>query len=306
MDMNSDQQTHPEIECSIIIPNLHSPIIDRTIESILAQKTRHTYEIIVVGMDKFGLVEKYPQVQFIKTKEPTPPGTARNIGASASTGDYLIFIDADCIAESNWLDTHLQCHQHHNDILLVGGGVRFDKNNYFTLSDNISSFHEYMLHIVSGRKTILPTLNLSLPKRIWETLNGFISSQTGEDIDFTFRANLKGFVLLFEPAAVVTHMPNRRTFKQILSHSFLFGVNSIKANPRYWEDLKINNLFQNWFISLILSPAVSMVVLLRIIFIEKIPLKYWYTFPMIYILKLAWCLGFVKRLKKTRKKSEQK
>ena len=46
-------------ELSIIIPNLHSPIIDQTIESLLRQETNYSFEIIVVGQDKFQLVNKY-------------------------------------------------------------------------------------------------------------------------------------------------------------------------------------------------------------------------------------------------------
>ena len=33
---------------SVIIPNLHSPILDQTLASVLAQKTEHAFEVIVV------------------------------------------------------------------------------------------------------------------------------------------------------------------------------------------------------------------------------------------------------------------
>ena len=57
--MKSDTP-HPKI--SVIIPNLHSPIIDKTIESVIKQETSAPYEIIVVGMDKWNLVKKYPEL----------------------------------------------------------------------------------------------------------------------------------------------------------------------------------------------------------------------------------------------------
>ena len=70
------EKTNPSPEISIIIPNLHSPIVDQTIKSVLAQETDFSYEVIVVGQDRYGLVEKFDQVQFIKT--PQPVGAARS------------------------------------------------------------------------------------------------------------------------------------------------------------------------------------------------------------------------------------
>ena len=297
MDTSSDPQTHSEIKVSIIIPNLHSPIIDRTIESILAQKTRHTYQIIVVGMDKYGLVEKFPQVQFIKTKEPTPPGTARNIGASASTGDYLIFIDADCIAESSWMETHLQCHQSNSKPIILGGGVTFLSNNYLTLADNVSSFHEYMTHIPKKSIELLPSINLSMAKQIWQKLGGFSSSRTGEDIEFTLRASMDNIEIIFTPDTAVEHAPNRHQFNQILRHSYQFGQNSVKAKREYWYYLDIPLFMKHWISAVLFSPLIAFGIILKIIFIEKLPFKYWHTLPIVYLTKIAWCFGYSNTIK---------
>ncbi len=104
------ENSKAQIDCSIIIPNLHSPIIDRTIRSILAQETEHTFEIIVVGMDKYNLVAQFPEVRFIQTDKPVPTGIARNMGAKKAIGEIVIFIDADCLAEPNWMEAHLEDH----------------------------------------------------------------------------------------------------------------------------------------------------------------------------------------------------
>ncbi len=47
--MTQEPQAQTKLDCSIIIPNLHSPVIDRTIQSILSQETDRSFEIIVVG-----------------------------------------------------------------------------------------------------------------------------------------------------------------------------------------------------------------------------------------------------------------
>ena len=247
-------------------------------------------------MDKFGLVEQFPEVRFIKTETATFPGAARNIGASNASGEFLLFIDSDCIAKPKWLETHLQSHYEVHHPLLLGGGVTFPSTNYLTLSDNVSSFHEYMIHLPPREMKLLPSLNLSLPKVIWQELGGFINTQSGEDIDFAFRARLNKIDLFFNPAATIEHLPSRNTFKQICAHSYRFGTNSIKANPKYWNDLKFPRPLRLWWIALLTAPLQSIYIGLKMIFVERLPVKYWHTLPVIFILKIAWVLGFVKTL----------
>jgi GT2 family glycosyltransferase len=303
--MIKEPQSTIPIDCSIIIPNLHSRIIDRTILSILKQETKYSYEIIVVGLDKFGLVAQFPEVNFIETETVVFPGVARNIGASNAFGEFLLFVDSDCIVKPNWLETHLQFHHEAHHRLLIGGGVTFPQTNYFTLSDNISSFHEYMIHLPPREMILLPSINLSLPKSIWKELNGFIDTQAGEDTDFTFRARLKKSDLLFNPAAIVEHHPDRKTFSQICVHTYRFGLNSIKANPKFWKDLKFPRPLRIWWVALLTAPLQSTYIILKLIFKERLPIKYWHTLPIIFILKIIWVIGFTRNLR-TQKGNDEK
>ena len=81
---------------SVIIPNLNSPIVNRTVESILKQQFDRTlFEIIVIGMDRFNLIKNNDQVIFIDTKKQISPAKARNRGAKIANGKVLVFIDSD-------------------------------------------------------------------------------------------------------------------------------------------------------------------------------------------------------------------
>ena len=64
---------------SVIIPNLNSKIIDRTVESLLSQTAvQHIAEILVVGLDQTGLVVENEPVRFISTGTPVSAPVARN------------------------------------------------------------------------------------------------------------------------------------------------------------------------------------------------------------------------------------
>lgn len=287
---------------SVIIPNLHSPMIDKTIRSILEQKSSVPFEIIVVGMDKFKLVESFTDsVNFVETQRPTPPAKARNLGVDNADGDLIIFIDADCIATPGWLGKHVQQHENASDPIIVGGGVTFPNDHYLTLADNVSSFHEFMIHMPAAEKDFLPSLNLSIPRQIWDKVGGFDPEYpfpAGEDTELTMRIKKANYHLIFSPEAKIVHLPNRNSFGDLFKHAFRFGKYSIKANPAYQDVLYIPLPLRHWLLTALLSPILSAGIIFKMLFIEALPIRYWHTIPIIYVIKIAWCFGFASQLKK--------
>ena len=69
------------LTASVIIPSLHSPIIDRVVDSLRAQ-TCPPLEIIVVGMDRAGRLAGRTDLRFVDTGRPISPAAARNAGAA--------------------------------------------------------------------------------------------------------------------------------------------------------------------------------------------------------------------------------
>ncbi len=290
------------MEISIVIPNLNSPIINQTIDSLLGQQTSRSFEIIIVGKDKFNLVEGYKdeRVHFIKTDQPTPPAIARNIGVNAGKGALIIFIDADCIAANHFIEEHVMAHAGKED-KVIGGGVSLQpRGNYWVLSDNIATFHEILAHTQAGAREILPSLNLSLSRSLWNKLGGFdptFPTAAGEDADFSFRARQSGADLIFTPKAIVEHRHQRASFTSLLNHAYTFGKFSTKFNPNYQRDPKATHFFLKIPFGLVLfSPILAFGVLFRIVFIERLPINYWHTLPTVLLAKFAWCFGAYKRM----------
>jgi len=284
---------------SIIIPNLHSPIIDRVLAALRSQAFDLTLvEVLVVGLDRPGLVRADGWTRHISTGVPVPPATARNIGAGEARGEVFCFLDADCIPQRLWLRTLLSRYED-PDVAIVGGGVSFSSESYWGLADNIATFYPYLHTAPPGTRDQLPSLNLSLRREVWEAVGPFderYPRPAGEDADWSTRARLAGYALHFEPRAVVVHQPARATLRDLWDHAAAFGQYSIKVDKRYWEILGLPFVFRHWLLLLIAAPAMALGVTARA-FRDRHLWRYIPTLPAVYLAKLGWCWGASKRLR---------
>ncbi len=92
----------PDIDLSIIVPVYnYVVVIEENIQSILEQKTRYNYELIIVddgSTDGSGaVVKKYAQSPGVKVILQDNQGIAgaRNTGIDHAAGRYLMFVDCD-------------------------------------------------------------------------------------------------------------------------------------------------------------------------------------------------------------------
>lgn len=118
-----DSQNAAPESISVIIPNLHSPIVGEVIAALRAQTLAPKIrEIVVVGMDRYGQVLPDRLVRALATPHAVPPGVARNIGAAEASGEFLLFLDADCLLAPSGLAQLIAALQQGFDAV-VGGVV---------------------------------------------------------------------------------------------------------------------------------------------------------------------------------------
>lgn len=98
---------------SIIIVNYRvEKEVIALVNSILKQKMKLTYEIIVINNSReknFSqkLNNVSPSVVFIQSKKNVGFGAANNIGASRARGEILFFVNPDCLIEGGSIETIL-------------------------------------------------------------------------------------------------------------------------------------------------------------------------------------------------------
>jgi GT2 family glycosyltransferase len=153
---------------------------------------------------------------------------ALNKAIKASTTDYLIFIDGDCVLHPRFIEFHLK--KSNSNTILGGKRIKLDEessnllisgkltpqtmnsyvlNNYSTLKSKGAKFIEEGVFIRPGTflgfipqlrgMTQLKGCNMSFPKKAIVDINGFDEDYTkpaiGEDIDLTWRFVMAGYKL---------------------------------------------------------------------------------------------------------------
>jgi cellulose synthase/poly-beta-1,6-N-acetylglucosamine synthase-like glycosyltransferase len=208
---------------SVIIPNLHSPLIDQVVAALERQTVRaRIREIIVVGQDRYGRVPT--SAQFVATEQPISPAAARNLGAKHASSDYLLFLDADCLAAPDLVERLAAQHAHGRAV--VGGSMAIEPSNYWVLCDNLLSFTAVLAQAPAGTRPYLPSFNFSISRALFERVGGFderFLGAAGEDIDLSLRLIAAGYALYFEPNASVTHHPARVSARAMAQHLRMFG-----------------------------------------------------------------------------------
>src|SRR5690606_12893686 len=95
----------------IIVPVFNRPLEINDLLGSLSDQTDTDFEVLIVEDGSSDRCE--PEVDVFKAKlnvkyiykENSGPGQARNMGSELSTGNYLVFLDSDCVLPSHYVQT---------------------------------------------------------------------------------------------------------------------------------------------------------------------------------------------------------
>jgi glycosyltransferase involved in cell wall biosynthesis len=292
----------------------------RLLERALCSLSRQTisldhFEVIVVddgSQDDTETVCKkmfhgLPNLRYVSTGINSGASSARNLGITASVGDYLLFTDDDCIVADNWIERMADAL---NKEPIVAGAVASPIKNYFKLCHNIAQFHEFMPGQKEGPKDFLVGANMAFHRSVLKELDGFKSCEEdvcdASDMEIILRARSKGYSTFFEPAAIVMHDPNRTSMSDILKYSAVHSAVTIHLRNRYRELLNTPFILLSPFLLIAAAPVVALKVTAGIYLSNPKLARYISTAPVVYALKLAWCWGAASSLRKKRRADKER
>ena len=240
------------MKTSIIIPSYNPTLkLGLTLEKLLPQAAFIDELIIIIDNYNYGdfmksLADKYSVALKIKMYPQANSGRAksRNMGAELSSGDILVFLDDDMLAEKDLIEKHIQYHFKNPGSIISGNGYRNPEN----ANDD---FGKYLIKMEKGwkeksitqgevtlQKFNFTACNMSLPKNIFQQLGGFDTCfSDGEDFDFAVRAINKRIRIIYDRGIIAWHndWPGIDTYIERDNEYTLAKQEIIKVHPDYLE-----------------------------------------------------------------------
>lgn len=137
---------------------------------------------------------------------------ARNLGLAAATGEIVAYIDADAMADPDWL-TYLVLGLDANGAVGVGGPNLAPPNDPL-LAQCIERAPGGPIHVLldNQRAEHIPGCNMAFRRDALHAIGGFdpLYRTAGDDVDICWRLQDAGGVVRFHPAALVWHHPRSR------------------------------------------------------------------------------------------------
>lgn len=242
---------------SFVIPVYNRPEEMAELLASLSAQTCRDFEV-VVAEDGSAVTSEYVAARFAAdlplcylNKPNSGPGLTRNFGAAHSRGDYLIFLDSDCILPPGYVAEVLR-ELNERPADAFGGPDRADDS--FTPVQKAINYAMTSFFttggIRGGRRKMdrfYPrSFNMGVRRDVFEALGGFASLRFGEDIDLSTRIFDAGYSCRLFPEAWVFH--KRRTdFRKFFRQVHNFGIARVAMWRRYPATLKTVHLLPALF-----------------------------------------------------------
>lgn len=223
-------EAHPGASVIVVTYNDRDRLIDclRSLEDQTFSPART--EIIVIDDGSTDgtadlVSERFPAVRVIR-KNNEGADLSRNRGIAESSGEWIVFIDADCVAPRNWLETLIRNLEEHPSTV-VGGRV-VHRGPFPRRVVGISDFGEYQ-GLVRREVRSLPSCNLGLSRSILGDVRFDPRlADAGGDTLFTESLRRGGATLIYEPGVAVEHRPSV-TIGDLMRRAGRYGSSFVRA-----------------------------------------------------------------------------
>jgi len=225
------------IKVSVVVPayNAESTVGDCIASLLKLHYPPEQRELIVVdnaSTDRTGtILSGYRQQINVLFEKKRGAAAARNTGLRHARGEAIAFIDADCIADPDWLGKVIQpLHAPH--VGVVGGRILAQgiPNHIEAFGDTI---HDHNLSINKWKTPHPMTANWASPRAALQK-DGFFDERflRAQDCDLSYRLVEAGYKLVYEEQAIVYHK-NKNTRSGLFVEGYRHGFHSVQLNKKH-------------------------------------------------------------------------
>jgi GT2 family glycosyltransferase len=150
---------------------------------------------------------------------------ASNIGAQTACGRILVFTDADCVIDHNWLKEIETSFQEGHKV--VGGSILCFPGSNMDMAAHIIKFWKWLPGRGSGEIADVPTANFAIDRVTFDQVGGFQGNVFAGDTELCLRLQDNGYKIFFNPHAKVYHI-HEHTFGSLLRERHTKGDDYIR------------------------------------------------------------------------------
>ncbi|MGI9185319.1 MAG: glycosyltransferase family 2 protein [Solirubrobacteraceae bacterium] len=158
--------------------------------------------------DNSGVVSPCDGLVVVAATGEHSPSHARNVGAEHATRGWILFLDADCVADPDLLDRYFSVPVA-DDVGALAGEVASVSAEEGTLAARYGAARGWLglgVHLAHPYLPRAAAANLLVRRRAFELVGGFYEGvRAAEDTDFSWRLQRSGWRLEARPQARVRH-----------------------------------------------------------------------------------------------------
>jgi cellulose synthase/poly-beta-1,6-N-acetylglucosamine synthase-like glycosyltransferase len=162
------------------------------------------------------------------------PANARNVGAKHGRGPIILFTDADCVPDRDWIKQMMLPFDDQDVVGVSGTYKTLNKEKLVArfVGYEIAQRHDAMKNL--DKIDFIGTFSAGYRKSVFLKLHGFSTKYKkadAEDTDLSYRIDKAGMKMVFQPAAAVAH-PHPDNLWKYLKQKYKRGV---WRNMLYWS-----------------------------------------------------------------------
>jgi GT2 family glycosyltransferase len=254
---------------SIVIINKNDRGIADTLRALQKVRSPLPFETVVIDASNGKLddiARAFPAVRWVhfasKTGRRFTIPEQRNTGVAKAKGDIIVYTDASCVPETDWLELLLAPILSNEEQIVAGS----------TTSRGGTTIHDQNHERRKGLKYLdeCPTINLAFTRDAFDAIGGFDERfDYGSDVDFSWRAADLGYKVRYVPEALVAH--DWGSGREDMKRAYRYGIaraRLYKKHPNRWRRL--------------LGPDIT--ALMYPVYLLGLPLTIWFWWYPLFIM----------------------